>query len=175
MKLFVCSIILLLFYNNISFSQINKGSWLIGGSIDFTSQNTHYGVFSRTSTIINSKADIGYFLIDQLAFGVKPGFYLYKDYSQLNIKYFDLGVFSRYYFLKSNSLYNIIIQPECFMSFGDGGATINTYSLLAGPVIYFNERIGLEFNIGYSIQNIKGNSAKIHTLQSGIGLQIHLN
>lgn len=174
MKLFICSILLLLFSNNISFSQINKGDWLIGGIINLTSQTTRNEEFSSTSTIFNSKADVGYFLIDQLAFGIKPGFYLYKDYSQLNIKYFDLGIFSRYYFLKSNSLYNIIIQPEYFRSFGDGGATKNTYSLLAGPVIYFNERIGLEFNIGYSIQNVKGNIAKFYTLQSGIGLQIHL-
>lgn len=128
---------------------------------------------SYKNTFIKS---YGYFIADRLALGVKPSFYLYKDdNSQVNIRYFYLGVFSRYYFLKSNPLYNIIIQPKYYRTFGYGnGGTNNTYTLLAGTVIYFNEHIALEFNIGYAIQNVKDNNAKFYILQSRIGLQIHL-
>lgn len=169
---------LLIFSQNV-FAQIDKGNWLVGGNLNYIHSSTKYQNGAKTVIEnLNLSANAGYFFVNRLAFGIKPKYFFYKDDNTVatNISYLDLGLFSRYYIVKSNPYYNIIIQPEYLRSFGQGGGGAkNTYSFLAGPVIYFNKHVGLEFNIGYSIETLKNNQSKFYTLQSGIGLQIHLN
>jgi hypothetical protein len=177
-KIFSLIIFASLIFNKNSFAQIDKGDWLVGGNLNFTHANTTYQNGAKTSfKNLDLSANAGCFVLDRLALGIKTKYFFYKDDNTIvrNINYLDLGVFSRYYFIKTNPYYNIILQPEYSRSFGKGGGgTTNTYSILAGPVIYFNKYIALEFNIGYSIEAFKYNPAKFYTLQSGIGLQIHL-
>lgn len=52
--------------------------------------------------------------------------------------------------------------------------TKNTFSFSAGPVIYFNNVVGLEMLVSYStykLSQIEGNN---NTIRFGIGLQVHL-
>jgi hypothetical protein len=49
-----------------------------------------------------------------------------------------------------------------------------TFFINAGPVIFLNSSVGVEFTIGYSSTHIKGNNDNNNVFQTGIGFQIHL-
>ena|SRR6478672_10557623 len=186
MKLFICSIILLLFANSTSFSQINKADWLIGGNGTFTNltQKSDNSDVKSSQSILIISAKAGYFIFDRLAGGVNTGYIRSQSSSSGNQtssgswKY-NLGPFVRYYFIKPNKVFNIMSEIGYQHAFSslifsrDSWSSNGTYSFSAGPVIYFNEHTAIEFTAGYT--TVKFGNAKIHTLQSGIGLQIHLN
>jgi hypothetical protein len=50
----------------------------------------------------------------------------------------------------------------------------NTFAFAAGPVIYFNPAVGLEFLIGYSTEKYIHYEGANNTFQVGLGLQVHL-
>ena len=51
---------------------------------------------------------------------------------------------------------------------------INSFSFAAGPVLYFNSSVGLEFLVGYSTVKYLHIEGSDNTLQAVIGLQVHL-
>ena len=50
----------------------------------------------------------------------------------------------------------------------------NNFSFSAGPVIYFNSSIGLEFIMSYSSYKFNGIEGRNSNIQIGIGIQAHL-
>lgn len=186
-----------------SYGQISKGTWLIGGTgnFSFTKENGYYLKDTTLNEGISMKISpiIGYFFMDQLAVGLKPTCTWVKmrfisttfendsDLISSNYIWFEAGPFARYYFLKSGKPFNILTEISYQYGFQSDGVKrevndnvyksyTNAFSISAGPVIYFNKSVSLELLLGWFQQNRghKGEYKSSQTgFQAGIGLQIH--
>lgn len=184
--------------------QITKGNWLVGGNSTFsnTKSVTTYSLGVGSSTYINLgiSPNIGYFIHDKIALGMKPSFTHEKSfggevinngvavasYAEGNMDWFDIGPFVRYYFLPIEK--NVNIFSEINYKYGvanlhPGKGDRRSYSIYIGPVVYFNSSVGIEFLVGYnsSRETLYGlnsssddYSVKNKKIEMGIGLQIHL-
>lgn len=92
-----------------------------------------------------------------------------------------MGPFIRYYFLKPENRANILVESSYQYQFrkdispgSDSKLSANIFMISAGPVIYFNSSVGVEFTIGYSSQKYSGITGSNNTIQTSIGLQVHL-
>jgi len=173
-----------------SYGQLTKGNWLVGGTGNFLSSKNIYTspTFSSSSDRIDIKIspNIGYFIIDKFAVGLRPSFSKYKEqvtnggYS--NINRFEFGPFARYYFLDVEKQFNILTDLSYqygIYRFRTTKGNINTFSASAGTVIFFNSSVGLEFLAGYyNRKEVIQQNGDIVTNQKGfqvsLGFQIHL-
>ena len=182
--------LLLLTISTSSFAQLSKRNWLVGGSGSFYSSNSTY----KTSNYYQESEEfnlgispsIGYFFADKLAAGLRPSFSWGKGEvtttggGKSDIKRFLIGPFVRYYLLSPEKPSNILTEANYqfgTISFSPGKGSISSYSIAAGPVIYFNSSVGLEFTIGYNSRTEDAENSYKTTqkgLQIGIGFQIHL-
>lgn len=188
MKLFI----LLFFaaFTTKAYSQLNKKTWLVGGNAKFYSYNSDYSSSTYNSTAkytqIDLSAPIGYFVADKVVFGVKPTFFSNKGKvtsaggGSTNVQRYLVGPYGRYYILDKERQYNIVSEASYQFGFFGGkliDGNLSTFSASAGPVIYFNTTVGIEFLLGYSYskEDVKGGNKEVRKgLQIGIGLQIHL-
>lgn len=178
-----------------TFGQLTKGHWLVGGSGRFYSyKNEIVSSVSTTNgkyTQIDISPNIGYFIVDKFALGIKSTVSTIKgNYNVVsgvglggsNGQRYSIGVFSRYYFLEKEKQTNILIdasyQSGIIRGVNDTKGTFNNLSISAGPVIYFNSSVGLEFLLGYATDSEKYTSQVFCEQRNGfqfnIGLQIHL-
>lgn len=161
----------------------------MGGTGKFYSYKSQY-----ISTTYNNEAsytqidispNIGYFVADQLAFGVRTTFSSIKGKvtttggGSTNTQRYLIGPFGRYYFMKPEGRFNILtdISYQYGLLGGLGRGKINSFSVMAGPVVYFNSSVGLEFLLGYSssLEDVKGYQKEVKKgFQIGVGFQIHL-
>ena len=171
-------------------SQLTKGNWLVGGTgkfYSYISENSSVTYNTEAKyTQIDLSPSIGYFVIDKLAFGLRPTFSSITGKVtsagglSTNVQRYWIGPFSRYYFLNNENNYNIVGDLSYQFGFFGGGLAkgkLSTFSALAGPVIYFNATVGIEFLLGYSYSKEEveqGNKEIRKGFQLGIGLQIHL-
>jgi hypothetical protein len=193
-KHFAVSILFLL-STTISFSQLDKGVWIVGGSGSFSAYNRDY--VTPAYTVVYKNVDItispsvGYFIIDKLALGFRPSYLLQKSEDRGstgtasggrgNFSSFEIGAFGRWYFLNKNNNYNLVSDISYnygFQSnFGSNTGHSSSFKFLTGPVIYFNSSIGIELLVGYNRSKILNND-KTSNLNKGllttIGFQIHL-
>ena len=132
--------------------------------------------------------NIGYFITDKVAVGLRPYFSWGKGESfpydptvsggTSNSKRYGIGPFV-YYFLEEKKQFNILTDISYQLgiwNLGDKGKLSN-FSFLAGPVVYFNTSVGMELLLGYSakseeLKNFSKNSSKGFSVN--IGFQIHL-
>lgn len=177
-----------LFFNN-SNGQITRDTWMIGGNGNFifSNSNTSSPNTKSTSTNLTLAPNIGYFFIDKFAGGLRLSFNRYHiKYGQANNNFstfrnYGIGPFVRYYFLDIDNPYNILVEGS--YQFGDektettnstNNSSTNIISFSAGPVIYFNSSVGIEFLLNYSSTGVSGNKGRGDSFGIGIGLQIHL-
>ena len=185
-------------------AQLTKGNWLVGGTANFSSANgeTISSAGTQKSTYINISASptVGYFIADQFAIGLKPSLSWFKaNYGQsireglptagggyANETWFDVGPFIRYYFLPTDNQVNLFAEAN--YSHGiqwnhPGKGKRDSYSFFAGPAIYLNSSVAIEFAVGYnSTKSVTYglNSSnddyrsKRNSFQLSIGFQIHL-
>ena len=179
--LFSASLLLLF---STAHSQLTQGNWLVGGNASFSSTTYNSeGGQKNTDFVLQLSPDIGYFLADKFAAGLKVSVGATRvkataisgDYN----KYTDanFGPFLRYYFLDSEKQFNLLAegayQYGFFKSSYDSNLK-NTFSLNMGPVIYFNSSVAMEFLVGYSTYKIVGYSGNNNTVQVSLGIQAHL-
>lgn len=174
-------VILALLYSLSGNSQIEKGNWLVGGSVNLTSYKNEY--ISGDSAIkselkgrgINIYPTIGYFLSDKFAIGLSPT-YGYSETQNTSGSSYGIGPFARYYLLKPEKVINFLTQVS--YTYSEGGNSIsNSYTVKAGPTIFFNETAALEITLDYINGNNKseqGSVVKGSSFNIGLGLQIHL-
>lgn len=95
-------------------SQITKGNWLLGGNISFSSTSLKSEIGQKnTFFILQVAPDIGYFIADKFAAGLKVSisssgskatgtsvFGTQNDY--------NFGSFARYYLLSTEKQFNIL-------------------------------------------------------------------
>lgn len=79
---------------------------------------------------------------------------------------------------QTNILVEASYQTGIIREIGDTKGTSNNFSISAGPVLYFNSSVGIEFLLGYAT-DIEKYSSKVQKekrsgFQFSIGLQIHL-
>jgi hypothetical protein len=171
--------------------QLDKGVWLVGGSGKFYSYNES----NSSSTLghdakytqIDISPSIGYFVADKLAFGLRPtlssikgGYIADGGGITTNVQRFWVGPFGRYYFLNTEKQYNIVTDVCYQLGFFGGGllkGNLSTFSALAGPEIFFNSSVGIEFLLGYNYRKEDvedGNKDIKKGFQVAVGFQIHL-
>jgi hypothetical protein len=177
-----------------SFGQLEKGTWLAGGTgslysynEDFTSTNAS---FTAKYTSIDISTGVGYFVIDKLASGLRPYLSTFKGESSgggsnNNLK-FTIGPFIRYYFLNPDKQFNILgdVSYQFGINNNKGGnndkGKFNTFSFMGGIEAFFNSSVGIEVLLGYSqkVITIDNSLSSLNSnkrgFQTSIGFQFHL-
>ncbi|MCC6257880.1 MAG: hypothetical protein IT254_06140 [Chitinophagaceae bacterium] len=181
MKLAISLIFFLTTFNTVS-AQIEKRFWLIGGAASFSStKNSSSALPNANQSVINLSGNIGYFVIDKLALGLKPG------YENSTVKFASgsrssnsstFGPFVRYYFLPKEKTLNLIVEGA--YQFGIVWTTSNEtlynnkFSIISGVTAFLNESVGLEFTLGYSTLKFTKASGTNKNTFAGIGFQFYL-
>lgn len=165
--------------------QITKGNWLVGGSGSFNSTTAEGNSNGITTTSkgssIQINPNVGYFVSDKFAVGLNPYVSFGNPEGSNNNSFgFGIGPFARYYFLKADKSINVF--SHIGYNYGKGYRNSesvndsNNFVVKAGPVLYFNDSVGLELTLDYNISNINYNSSTtdFKTFSIGLGFQIHL-
>lgn len=170
--------------------QLTKDNWLVGGTGKFYSYTSQYSSATYSNeakyTQIDVSPDIGYFVADRLAFGLRPTFSSIKGKVtttgglSTNVQRYWIGPFGRYYLLNIENRTNIVTDVSYQFGFFGGGlakGNLSTFSALAGPVVFFNSSVGLEFLLGYSysMEDAEMYQKEVRSgFQIAVGFQIHL-
>jgi hypothetical protein len=186
-RLFISFVLTIL--SNSIYSQLTKGNWLVGGTGKFYDYKSEYSSATYSNeaeyTQIDISPNIGYFVAEKLAFGLRPTFSSVKGKvttvggGSTNVQRYWIGPFGRYYFLAAEKQANIVTDVSYQFGFYGGllKGRLSTFSALVGPVIYFNSSVGLEFLLGYaySKEDADQGSKEIRKgFQISLGFQIHL-
>jgi hypothetical protein len=172
-----------IFFSFLSFnsnSQITKNNWLLSGNASFATQkNSSTATLQYKQTDFQISPTIGYFIIDKFAAGLRPSFTYGKNNLVANAKpqtIFSIGPFVRYYFLQTDRPFNLLAEGTyAHATFNQASESKqHTFSFSAGPVLYFNTTVGLEFTIGYSTTKVTGFTGSNNAIRFGIGFQFHL-
>ena len=175
-------IIVASFIINDAASQITKRNWMIGGAASFRSSkyDEAAGITSK-QIILQLSGNVGYFLIDKFAVGLKPEYERTEVKQNANhqvVNTYGLGPFLRYYYLPVGKYVNIFSELSYqygIIKTNQSSSTNNSNKLsgLAGCAVFFNSSVALEFTLGYS--SFSYNTAgKVKSLIAGIGFQFHL-
>ena len=184
-----------------SYCQLEKGTWLINGTGNFSSSNYNFKNTplntSQKSTSLNIKLtpSVAFFVIDKLAVGVKPsisfekaeGGDLYDSNGNIiasggssKITRFDVGPFIRYYFLEKEKTVNVFTESGYQYGINKGfGFAVqrDIFFINIGTEIFFTSSVGLEFTLGYLSKKEKNGTLSTqtqNTIQAGIGFNFHL-
>ena len=175
-------------------AQLTKGNWLVGGSGSLYSYKEDYQAptYSVQYNYLNVdiSASVGYFAMDKIAFGIRPTFSWNKGKGvsftgnqsggSTDNKRYEIGPFGRYYFLNIDRQFNIV-SDVCYqygvvdLNEPKNGRS-NKFTIMTGPVVYFNSSVGLEILLGYSSRNEFYGDNKDYRkgFLTSVGLQIHL-
>jgi hypothetical protein len=169
---------LLFTFSQTSFSQINQGQWLLGGSAGFESGK--FGDVSTSKfTSVNFSPDAGYFFIHNLAGGLRVNIQSTKFKDEDASSSLLFAPFVRYYFLPVAQQVNIFADASYgFGSSKDGGSSqgFNQYSIAAGPAIFLTPHSALEFTLQYRSMggDAYGGNDRQKNFGVNVGFQIHL-
>ncbi|MFC5540051.1 hypothetical protein ACFPQ1_37480 [Rhodocytophaga aerolata] len=116
MKTLLCSLFLLVVSSIVCFSQISRGSFMIGGALHFSYEDSYYNdknprsnptnqvYLEEDGTIFQVNPTFGYFVLNNVVVGLNPGFskqttLLTREdyYSRFVNNSFSLSPFIRYY------------------------------------------------------------------------------
>ncbi len=192
MKKTLVTIVMIILSVTISNAQLTQGAWLAGGNASFFSTDNLSSSTTRiVTTVISVSPSIGYFIADKFAVGFRP-YYGYggsrvtegasTSFPSSSTSSYRIGPFARYYFLNPEKQFNLFAESS-FMygrnrTNNSGNITqdppYTTLSFLAGPVLYFNSSVGLEFTIGYSTKHQQNISRNDNHFEMGLGFQVHL-
>jgi hypothetical protein len=164
-------------------SQLDKKTWLIGGTVSYSHAKYNTGVYNsmQEQYEFNISPLAGYFFTDKLACGIitsingigakAQGTTIWNKYSNIN-----LGPFARYYLLKKEKVVNILAGGyyQLGAEGSSNGLNKKTLAFLAGPVLYFNSSVGLELLVSHLTYWYKNVNASDNKIQFSLGLQIHL-
>lgn len=187
----------ILLFSLASYAQLDKNTWLNSGALNFFSSKKDYTSYATPNTSgysndvnLTVSFSTGYFVTDKVAFGLKPYFSWAKSESFTNdpnssgvsgsTKRYGIGPFFRYYFLQKEKQFNILTDMSYQVGRWDSGGLIGPikdFNISAGPVIYFNSSVGMEFLLGYKshLEVLKDYSKSVSKgLNLSIGFQIHL-
>ena len=174
-KIYLSSV--LLFFVFTGFTQTQKGSWLLGGNIEFSSiSGKENGISGSTTTVFQFNPKAGLFVVDNLAVILNT---TYTSLSGDNFSDHDLsiGPAVRYYFPGSEKLKFFV---GAGMGFGSSSEMHNTsYQFEAGPAIFITPSVALEITLNYESANATSKQSSDYKLTQskfggGIGFMIYL-
>jgi hypothetical protein len=167
----------LLVSSNAIFAQVNKGQWLAGGQVNFTSSK--YGdVDDSKNTHFEISPNVGYFFIDKLAGGLRLSYISDKDKTDDDATTsFTAAPFVRYYFLDAAQKVNVFADAS--YGFGSTGAkdkeSLNYWSIMAGPAVFLSPNTALELTVGYkSFGGDAYGDDRWKQFGVNVGFQVHL-
>jgi outer membrane protein len=194
LKLFACFCIFSS-YTILSFGQTEKGRVLLGGSskLDFTTTSSKIKMDGNNadegkSTKFEFSPQIGYFLSNGFAMGVELPI-ISSTQTDDDDKYTSTSLafapFARYYFGAGNvkpylhgsvgfGSVNVKYKPSMGTSSETSGSLF-IYQMGGGIGVFLNERLSLDFGIGYSSATMKpkeDNNVNYRSVTSGIGVEI---
>src|SRR6476469_2988451 len=109
MKKLPVLLLVLICFNTALRSQLNKGTWMIGGNLGFNTNDFQQNSIASTKTTnLQLAATAGYFVLPRFPIGVRTMLQSqhlkYRDAfgttGEGNSNYLSFGPFARYYFLK---------------------------------------------------------------------------
>ena len=163
-------------------AQITKGNWMVGGTMNFSSvESTSYSnnvEYKLKGIGLSINPNLGYFITDRFCIGGSIGYnYSNPEGDNNNSSGIGFSPFVRYYFLDTEKTVNVFANAGYGYSSGkteSGNKSHGSgYGISAGPVIYFNNSVGLEMSINYSKSKNNTNST-YSNLYFAVGFQIHL-
>lgn len=181
------SFIITLFSFLMSNAQITKGNWLMGGNGNLSFTKSEGKNNNTAGLIINSIPDsesigillepnIGYFIKDKFAAGLKIGFENYfstQSSFQLNNTQFTIGPFLRYYILDVDKPFNIFLEPSYFRySYKPLGNPSQGFGFKFGHAYFLNSSVGIETSLNYQYK--ESDQLKTNTLFLAFGFQLYL-
>jgi hypothetical protein len=170
--------------------QITKTNWMVGGNASFLFTNASTGSEKSKSSNLSIAPNIGYFFIDKFVAGLQLSYnrsHTKSLQTAVNSNFnsfitYSAGPFVRYYLLPVDQKYNIITEGN--YQFGNEkvktnnfntNLSSNSFSFSAGPVIYFNSSVGMEFLFNYiHYENNYTENVSRNSFGAGIGLQVYL-
>ncbi|MDB5276236.1 MAG: hypothetical protein JWR61_1191 [Ferruginibacter sp.] len=171
----ILSVLTIIIFSKAVSGQVTKGSWLVSGSANYSRlQSSSEAATKFKQTNFQISPTVGYFLKDKFALGLRPSLSYGSNTIANSNTVLGIGPFSRYYFLKPENIFNLFTEGSYSYGTITGGQRLNTFSILAGQVVYFNSSVGLEFTVGYSTTKIVDYSGTNNEIKVGIGFQFHL-
>jgi hypothetical protein len=154
MKKFIVIVLFLAALNRVN-AQTEKGTYLLGGSAAFTN--------ASGNSVFQLSPNVGYFVADNLAFGVNATLVSGSGNTATAI-----GPFGRYYF---GGTENGKFFGQLGVNFGTASGSSSKFGagLAAGYALFLNRSVALQFSAEY---DKAGSNDGIFTL--GAGFQIHL-
>lgn len=173
----IVSLLALFFLFFKSYGQVTKGNWLVGGNATIEKQQEKLFGSDVNSLRVVVSPDLAYFFANKFAAGLKPSFAFIKLKTfGVTSKTTSIGIgpFARYYFLPVDNRTNLFAESGYQYLTDFNGYSQNGFIFSAGPVIYFNTSVGIEFTLNYEIFHTNGSITSTKTFFIGIGFQIHL-
>jgi hypothetical protein len=160
-----------------SFSQINKGQWLVGGSgsVDFSK---HGDNDESKITTVSISPNAGYFFINQLAGGARVTFESVKMESEEDAATsFLFAPFVRYYFLPAAQKVNVFADASYGLGSVKSGdsESFNQFAFSAGPAVFLSPNTALELTLQYrSAGGDAYGDDRLNNFGVNVGFQVHL-
>jgi hypothetical protein len=199
MKL-ICTALLALF-STFSFAQIDKGQWMLGGSLSGKYQKG--SEFSYREMAFQAPVNVGYFVAKGLMWGIRGQFqisetklsvksynyYSYYSYTstqevRVKSKQYSVGPFLRAYVLPNNQKFNLYIEPSVAYGLYQGASRIGltglskenymSYNLNIAPVVFLNPHTSLEFILSYNYSTFNDSKVIASGYLFGVGFQYFL-
>ncbi len=179
-----------------SFAQINKGQWLVGGNISYSTSKNDVTNTKHRITNFQISPNAGYFIIDKLAVGARVNLSRVKNEVEQNVytestnNGISLSPFVRYYFLPKAQKINLF--ADAGYAYGrskytteligrvpqSGTSTLkgdfHSYYISAGPALFLTPKTAIELTLNYNYSKQKDYEYSNKGFMAGIGVQIHL-
>ena len=183
----ILTLALLVFISTSVRAQLDKKTWLLGGAGNFNSNKYKLNGTPYKYSQLDLSINAGYFVREKLATGLLTSLSVSRSNTAGGTDIdtyvnFTPSAFIRYYLLQSDRSWNLFTQG----SFGyqttdasgtEGSSNATIYRISAGPEVFFNSSVGLEFSVGYQYLKNGSKSAAIpgvHSIFTSIGFQFHL-
>ena len=168
----------LLIVSIFSFSQVNKGQFLVGGAAGFESSKFGDNDDSKVTSFTFSP-NAGYFFINNLAGGLRFSINSVKEKGEDASSTVLISPFARYYFLPASQKVNIFADASYgfgSVKFGDESESMNQFAFAAGPAVFLSPNTALEFTLQYRSQggDAYGGDDRLNNFGVNVGFQIHL-
>lgn len=161
---------------NTVIAQVSRGQWLAGGQISYASRTQDIpNGDDHTVKTFSIAPGAGYFIVNKLALGARFNTTITKVPNGGNNTYVG-APFLRYYLLNKYARVNFLLDGSYTLGTFKSSAIerkMEGYTAMAGPVIFLNERVGLEITLSYNAEKTEGGHW-FKTTKAGFGLQVHL-
>lgn len=166
-----------------AFAQINKGQFLVGGNVSFTSTKQVDAEDDDRATEFTFSPNAGYFFANQLAGGLRVNLETYKEKGwDEGTSTYTVAPFVRYYILPAAQKINVFADASYgfgSVKAGEESEGINQFSIMAGPAVFLTPNTALEFTVGYKsvggeYYKIGDDVKRVNSFGVNVGFQIHL-